>query len=288
MKFAPIYPPSALHLSPADYHLVFAERIVQDAQYEQAVHDHARRGMIIVDSMVYEGQAPISLDTVLQAAVRCNAQMAICPDFRGDMWKTLRAFREAYDSEAYAKVKRDVDLVGVAQGTNADEMIECATIMATRARVIALPFRFISGMPIPRIYIVQQLVQRGIFDKSGYTGDHRCRLHLLGAASHTFYEEALLAKYPFIIGCDSSKPVCAGLRLRDIRFCSDEHTTRQEDFMTAPEDIVIECGSVIRHNIMYVRGLLDGTWSDVSPQRDTGIRQQGEPGRAFGYSPRAG
>lgn len=272
MKFAPIYPPSSLYLSLADYHLVFAERIIKDDAYAVAVAEHSHRGLVIVDSMVYEGKAAVTLDTVLQAAVRSNAQMAICPDVRGDMWKTLRAFHEAFESDAYNKVRGHISLVGVAQGQNADDMIECATIMAGRARILALPFRFMSGMPIPRIYIVQELIKRGIFDMSPSTGERRHRLHLLGAASHTFYEEALLAKYPFIIGCDSSKPVCAGLRNRDIRFCSDEHTSRQEDFMTVDDMPVIEQGKAIRDNIMYVQRLLDGTWSDVSPQGDTGIR----------------
>ena len=170
-----------------------------------------------------------------------GATYIISPDWPGDITKTLEAYYQMVEALGKERV------IGVAQGTNFSEIIQCALLMS-ESPLVAIPYDTYTGkvthpisMGLRRAVIVMYL---SILD---------IKVHLLG---YTTQEELGFYKgLDNVLSLDTGVPVMLGLQEMDIL---DLLPNKEKPTMSQMEGISIDPSkwSGICRNIALLRKML--------------------------------
>lgn len=205
MKFAAISTVPNIKLSKHGTMNMALAQHVDDEQYANYFRNSSKH--TIMDNGACEGEQ-IEVSKVEDLAHKINADDVVVHDSPYDMKETLELVDVFFDEFQHTE---DFNFVGVPQGSNAAEWIDCFKAMCRDDRIdviglskLSIPVCFedvvgTDNLMLTRLSAIQHIVEYGYTDKP---------VHVLGLDEPI--ELAVIKKYPFIRSCDSCLPILCG------------------------------------------------------------------------------
>lgn len=208
MRIAVIAPTQHVaDLGPRPYNLAFAEHTQTHAYWATRI---AQGATVLLDTLVHETtlrwdththdlhmqQADLSrtITTLL------NPTFTVVPNVISNMEQTLRTFHNFVSMQAFESWAPRTILIGVLGGNTRAQITECARVMASATRTLAIPIEIFQDLTIP--------TTRYAFYK--YLKDTRVippatHIHFLGL-EHDFASIIACVDETYIMGVDTAKP----------------------------------------------------------------------------------
>lgn len=251
ISFAPVAPVALLHSMLrhsaklcGPYHLLLAHDVLEhkdEFEYWRRELDKFHGGFvnIIMDSSVIELGAPVSIETILEAAEIVWAKTVVLPDIIGSAEETDTLVVEALQHPYIKKY----ETMYVPQGKTWEEYVMSLEKAAKYGwgTQIGLPrdaHKFVpSRAPLAHI--------------SAITNPYK-KIHLLGFSNSNVADDFITSRQPGVVGIDSAVPVRAGQRGIEFRVSVSDYGQRGDYWSE------ISLHPQAADNIQYVRNLL--TW----------------------------
>ena len=197
----------------SDYHLILTHKVIYDARYCEFYRKRSKAGdFIVLDNSALENKARSRpLKDVVLAAVLIKPSVVILPDFLFDSDRTLDELENALRSPQLRFMRRvlpDVKLCAVVQGVDASDWMECFGVLND-------PRNGIDVLGIPML--TTQLFGSRTITLQKISKRVKKPCHLLG-----FWHDVPLdeireeAKFDFVLGVDTSKPVRLAVKGRGL------------------------------------------------------------------------
>lgn len=177
--------------------------------YKKSVKENKE---VLLDNSAFELGDAMSNDALAEGVQDLNPTWFVVPDALNDTHKTISRF-ESWEKD-FGNLKGSI---GVVQGENIEDMVECYKFLSAHADKIAIPCEIVKvykemfdeGIPMlqrqwmGRTYFIMELMRRGVwnFDKPH---------HLLGATQVKEFMNPLY-KMKCFDSLDTSNPIVAGL-----------------------------------------------------------------------------
>ena len=208
----------------SDYHLCLTHRIIYSRKYQEFYRERSKRGdFIILDNSALENKAKSRpLKDVVLAAVLIKPSAVILPDFLFDSDRTLDELENALRSPQLQFMRRvipDVKLCAVIQGVDADDWLECASILDDSKNGID-----ILGIPMLTTYLFGSRYEA--LKRMSKRVKKPC--HLLGFWHDVPLEEIKReAQFDFVMGVDTNKPVRLAIQGKDLSHWTELERDRE-------------------------------------------------------------
>lgn len=197
--FAPVGPLAVLREvseeTLGDYHLLIAPKVLANPDEYEAFF--RRKDFVIVDNGVIELGYPLDIRDLYRAARIVRANVVVLPDTIDDAKMTVK--QAVRNVDAYRRLDPHTSLMGVVQGTNFKECMECAEgLHNAGVDWFGVP-RGLTPNLGSRIELVINLVQK-----------YAKPIHVLGF-SENIKDDVLTAIQPGVRGMDAATPLWYGL-----------------------------------------------------------------------------
>lgn len=189
-----------------DYHLLLAHQIARHAfEYQAFWHRFVdRTGVsrldITVDNSVVELGEAMDFGKVISAATIVGATTVVLPDVINDAKRTLEQAEIAFEDHIEELEENGIGALGIAQGRDVDEVLECAAGLAE--------------LGVKRIGISKYLVDTPVGSRVAVAKaigkEHELPIHLFGF-SNNMVDDLTAARQPRVVGIDSAMPIWLGL-----------------------------------------------------------------------------
>lgn len=240
MKLAAIMPEEAFDLDESDYNFCFAEIALRNPRYAAYYRNAAKRGIVIMDTMVFEHQRPLSTPDWLDAIDIVRPTVTIAMDVMQNAEETKQRYR-------LLRQLTSTPLMAVAQGATFEALADCFEYFLERTFWIALPVQVVERRQ-ERFKYLDFLRAVGVPSTTN--------IHLLGASRDDLLWERSYSDLRFVRGVDTTKPVAAALNGIRLPSDIDEATTRPQAYFTTPRQRCIDVQEKITANISYLRWIL--------------------------------
>jgi hypothetical protein len=242
------------YMTQTDYQLVLPE-CFRDEGYTRTVYslDRKEACWITLDNGAAEGKAwhPQALMAIGR---EFKVSEVVIPDELGDMEITLDML-EWFEDETTLEDRQEFDYMGVLQGANMSQLMQCAEVFLEKPYVtcLGIPRHLLDtlGDKHARIVVATELHNR--FPKDDYAVD----IHFLGT-NPTWYSEAktLQAACPWARGIDTSLPFVGSYYGIVIDDTDAPIVGRPEGYFEQPAPTFGQ--AIIDQNIMILKGWLRG------------------------------
>jgi len=208
----------------SNYHLVLTHKIINDRRYQEFYRERSKRGdFIILDNSALENKAKSRpLKDIVLAAVLIKPSVVILPDYLFDSDRTLDELENALRSpqlQFMRHVVPGVKLCAVAQGADADDWLECASILDDSKNGID-----ILGIPMLTTYLFGSRYEA--LKRMSKRVKKPC--HLLGFWHDVPLEEIKReTQFDFVLGVDTSKPVRLAIQGKDLSHWTELEKDRE-------------------------------------------------------------
>lgn len=198
----------------SDYHLALTHKVIFDNKYCEFYKERSKAGdFIILDNSAAERNAhSLPLKDIVLAALLIRPKVVIMPDYLFDSNRTLDELESALRSphlRFLRRIIRDIKLCAVVQGVDKDDWLECFSILNDSKNGID-----ILGIPMLTTLLFGSRVT--VLDK--IAKKIKKRAHLLGFWHGVPLDEVREeAKFSFVMGVDTSKPVRLALLGKSLR-----------------------------------------------------------------------
>lgn len=212
MKAALIAPTGLLQdvQSYSRYHLILTHKVIYDSRYCNFYKERSKAGdyVILDNSAVEKRGKAVPMKNVALAAFLVRPAVVFLPDFLFDAEGTLDEIENALRSPHVKMMLRfmpGVKFAAVVQGLDKAEWLECFKILDSIKGIEILGIPMLTAKLFGSRLECLEIIAR--------KAKHTC--HLLGAMDNLETTIAQ-AKFPFVMGIDTSKPVrlaVSGMRL---------------------------------------------------------------------------
>jgi hypothetical protein len=203
-QFAPVCPPALLKDMKSKgvlgkYHLLLAHDVVAKPRLYRDIFKRGEGHYIIMDNSLIELGKPCDDNTMLAAWGVLTPDVCVLPDRLCDAEYTIA---ESFKAAGRWYALGMDSFLGVVQGQNEAEILECAE---TYARMPT-----INAISVPRVVTDRVLGSRMGITRKIHSLYPEIPIHLLGF-SNNIQDDIETARFRFVKGIDSAVPVRAGL-----------------------------------------------------------------------------
>jgi len=188
----------------SDYHLCLTHKVIFDRRYCDFYRERSKRGdYIILDNSAAERNARgLPLKDIALAAVLIKPSVVVLPDYLFDSDRTLDELESALRSPQLRFLRRvipDIKLAVVVQGVDPADWMECFDILNDNRNGID-----VLGIPM----LTTHLFGSRLIALNKISRRVKKQCHLLGFWHGVPLDEIREeAKFDFVLGVDTSKPV---------------------------------------------------------------------------------
>lgn len=188
-----------------DYHLLLTHMIMgkrgSQAQdfWSKWISDGTSALDITMDNSVVELGDAMDFSKVIEAAKRVGAQHVVLPDVINDARGTADAGEEAMNEHAETLAEAGIAPLGIPQGLDVDELLECAKeLVAVGVKRLGVTRYITEGSIGSRIDVTRALWKA-----------HKLPMHLFGFSGNLL-DDLTASRLPGVIGIDSAMPIWYG------------------------------------------------------------------------------
>ena len=191
-----------------DYHLLLAHQVLGDqngyaAFWRKFVDGTGRSRLdITIDNSVIETGTPMAFGDVIEAANVVGATTVVLPDKIDDKAATLDLSGTAFENFVDDLEEQGIAPLGVAQGRDFDEVLECAAALADMG---------VQRLAVPRGLTQNEVIGSRVELTKQIWRTHQKPIHLLGF-SDNIIDDITASRIPGVIGIDSAVPIWLGLK----------------------------------------------------------------------------
>ena len=257
MELAVIVPPGAEELVPDEYLMMaFADIAFENPEYARF---YAQRERVIMDNQIYEGQTGLPSRELAFILGFVRPTVAIVPDVRGSGIRTVARARQYLPLLREVR-KQGIELCGVVQGSDANDMEVCAQFFVRESQIdwMAYPIKPAYGPARANVFSYVRF-------KAETAGKP---VHFLGMEQYTpFFNDPRPDKWDLVRSLDTAEPTVAtiyGVTLESLQLYSyadaQAHPLlkRPPDFMTWPGyvEILKARKELLWRNLAWMQSLL--------------------------------
>lgn len=232
-----------------DYNFTLAH-LVDDEEY--LTHYRESNKYTICDNSAFELKKPLSPEQIVRAAKILDADEIVAPDAFGSAHKTIKATNDFIDHLKTSGNLGKFKVMGVVQGANVPDWINCMVHMRDNKHIDVLGFSYV-GCKSFSTDLANARIQAVHLSTHSATGNLAKPIHLLGMGNNPI-ELKLQKSIINVRSCDTSLPIVQGLsnnKLHETSGLIGPKLARPENYFDT--DINEEQMEAIVHNITTMK-----------------------------------